>query len=223
MAHLRKHFCTGTPLDGGGPINQVRSWAKEGKDLAVSRRAWLKATVYAPAACAVGKERRRRRSNPVCMLAVLLRELLACGPGVTAASQGLGRQIRLERRRFSDVYSPQRPTNSKDVPRVVDLLVAQELGPGSVGSITETMGQLAGSIPSHGGLRRILAQKGNARVCVAVCGHVTGDDTRARASSRTRCGPSSSGDQPSASIRAGELPSGRRRTRSNHRRTPMSL
>ena len=223
VAHFCKHFCTGTPLGGGDPANKVGSRAKEGVDFAVSRRAWLKATVYAPAACAVGKERRRRRSDPVCVLTVLLGEFLACGPSVTAAHQSLGRQIRLERWRLSDVYSPKRPTNGEKVFGIVNLFMAEEFSSGPVGSIAEIVGQLAGSVPSPGGLRVILVHKGKARVSTAECDHVKGEDTRERASSRTRRAPSSSGNQWPASSRAGGLPSRRLRGRSNQRRTPMSL
>ena len=62
-----------------------------------------------------------------------------------------------------------------------------------------------------------------AGVSVAERDHVMGDDKRARASSRTRRGSSSSGDQRSPSVWAGVLPSRRWRGRSNQRRTPMSL
>ncbi len=95
VPYFRKQFCARAPLDGGGPANKVRSWAKEGKDFAISGRAWLEAAFHAPAPGAARMECRRRRSDPVRVLPILLSEFPACGPSVSAARQSLGRQIEL--------------------------------------------------------------------------------------------------------------------------------
>ena len=84
---------------------------------------------------------------------MLLRHLLACRPSLRTTRESFPRQIRLKRRRVFDVYSPKRPTNGEKVLGIVNLLMAEEFSPSPVGGIAEIMGQLAGGVPTAGGLR----------------------------------------------------------------------
>ena len=80
-------------------------------------------------------------------------ELPTRGPVLGAACQGLFRKVRLKRWQLSDVDRPERTANREKVLRIVNLLVAKELGPGTVRGIAETVSQLAGRVPSTRGLR----------------------------------------------------------------------
>ena len=223
MLHGREQFRAWAAFLGGKPANKVRARSEERDDFAVPSGAGLEPPIHPPAVSACRAQRRGWRGDPVRARAIVSCRFLACRPGLQPTRHRRLRQGGSKRRHFSDVYGPKRPANGGEVLGIADLLMAEELGPGSVGGIAEIVGQLAGGVPSPGGLRVVLAQKRKARVGVAECDHVKGDDTRERATCRTRLAPSSSGDQWPASSRAGGLPSRRLRGRSNQRRTPMSL
>ena len=186
-------------VNGCGPADEVRPWSKKCKYLAVAVRSGLQASFHAPAAGTARLQRCRGCSYPVCEGPILLREFLAGWPSLGTAAENSVRTGSLNCRRFSDVDGPHCTTDRVNILWIVDFLMTKELGPSTVGSITEVVCQLALCIPTTGGLEGIFSQKGKARIGVAKCDHVTREDTRARASSRTRHGASSSGDHLSPS------------------------
>ena len=151
------------------------------------------------------------------------RPCLTVAPTVPPAEKRRLRQIGRGGRRLPQLDRPERPPDRREVPRLADFLVAQEFGPGAGGRVGEVLRDLAGGVPAAGRLGRLLPKKGETRVGVPERDQVAGEGARAPASSRTRCGPGSSGSQSAPSRRAGELPSSSFRGRSNQRRTPMSL
>ena len=119
-------------VDGCGPANDVRASTEQHEDLAVPAGSGPETAIDAPAACCARVQRRRRCSDPVPVLPVLLGCLLAGRPGFAPAQQRLPRQAGLVRWRVSDVDGPERPPNGEEILRVTNLFVANELGPGAV-------------------------------------------------------------------------------------------
>lgn len=231
--HPRQQFLSRTACNDRGPAHQVRARPEKHENPAVPRRSGLEPAAHPKAVRPAWLQRGRRRREPLFAplfaAALSARPLLARGPAFQAAGQDLSRQPgqpgrgSRPRRRRSDIDSPQGAADREQVARIINLLMAEEFGPCAVRRITEIMGQLAGAVPSPCGLRRIFLQEGKARVGVAECDHTTDDAVRARASCRTRSGPSSSGVHGTPSIPAGVLPSRSLRGRSNQRRIPKSL
>lgn len=83
-----------------------------------------------------------------------------------ATEQKVAGQVRSQGGRFTNLDGPERTADREDVPRVIDLLVAQELGPGAVRRIAEVVGQFTGGVPPARGLRRIFPQERKSWVCV---------------------------------------------------------
>ena len=136
------------------------------------------------------------------------------GPPVAASSGSVGRSGGSCSR--SIAHSPRRDTSQ--VLGVGDLLLTQELGPRSVRCVTEVVSRpFALRVPAPGRLRTTLPQKRIAGIGVAERDHVAGEETRAAARSRTRCGPGSSGCHVPSRSWAGERLSSSFRGRWNHR------
>ena len=180
-----EQVCARAAVDGCSPASQVRAWAKERENPTVSSGARLKSAVHAPSASATRDKRRRRRSDTVRMLPTPLRDLLACRPAFRPAEQNLPRRGRLQLRGFTDVDGPQSAANGEEIFGIVNLFMTKELGPGTIRSVAEVVGQFARRIPPTGRLRRTLPQKGKAGIDVTKRDHVAENDVSARASSRT--------------------------------------
>ena len=223
MNDIREQLFTWPPGDGGGPADQVGTSSEEREHLAVARRSRCRPSIDTPTMRSPFAQSRRRRGHSRLFRPMLLREPLTCRPAFGPAGENVISQIWFQRRLRTDVDRPYRTANRDNVPRIVDFLMAEKLRPCAVRSVAEIVRQLAGSMPSTRRLRSAFMQERKTRVRVTKRNHVAGENPRARASSWTFRGPSSSGDQPSASISAGVLPSNRLRLRPNQRRTPMSL
>lgn len=223
VANDGKQIVAWPAFDGSGPTDQIGSGTEQCKDQAIASEIGLDTAIDSPAVRSAGVQSGRRCGDTSGFVPIRLSELPACVPTLRASGHNVTRKVRLQRRRLTDLHGPKCAANGEDIPWIVDLFVAQELCPRAIRCIAEVVGQLVRSIPSTSGLRRIFAQEGKTRIRVSECDHVTGDEASARESSRTRLGPSSSGVQLSPSACAGVLPSSRLRSRSNQRRTPISL
>ena len=214
-----------TAGNGCGPAGQVRPWTVEDEDLAVTRWARVEAAGHSPASRRGRQEGRRGsgdRGSSVSSQTTCLRLASLIRHGTT--DDDVQRNSRTYRRLVSHVYYPQRTPDTGQVLGLGDLLVAQELGPRSVRCVTEVVSRpFALRVPAPGWLRTTLPQKRIAGIGVAERDHVAGEETRAAARSRTRCGPGSSGCHVPSRSWAGERLSSSFRGRWNHRRTPNSL
>ena len=148
-----KQFFVWAIFDVCGSADDVGSGAKECNDQAVSLGTALEAAIDPPAARPAMIQRGGGCGNAVHCCPTGFSELLACRPMFWAACEDLLMEVGLEGWRLADVDGPQCTTSGKKIVRIGNLLMAEKLGPGTVGSIAEIVGQLAGSIPSAGGLR----------------------------------------------------------------------
>ena len=159
MAQIDKQLLTRSPLDGCRPANQVGPGPEKEKDLAVSRGSGLQPAIHAPSVGISRVQRGRWRGEPVHRNSTGLCELLACWPIFLSARQDLMREIGLQRWWLADVDGPQRTANGGQILWVGNFLMPEKLGPGTVGGITEIVGQLTDSISSASRLRYVLLQK----------------------------------------------------------------
>ncbi len=225
MTHMGKKLAARAAGNGCGPPGQVRPRTVEDEHLAVPRGAGAKATVNPPSSRRARQQSRRRSGDRVSSLRSQTTGL-RLAPLIRWKTTGDHFQgnFRPYRRLVSHVYCPQRTPDTGQVLGLGDLLVAQELGPRSVRCVTEVVSRsFALRVPAPGRLRTTLPQKRIAGIGVAERDHVAGEETRAAARSRTRCGPGSSGCHVLSRSWAGERLPSSFRGRWNHRRTPKSL
>ena len=221
MTHMGQKLAARAAGNGCGPPGQVRPRTVEDEHLAVPRGAGAKATVNPPSSRRARQQSRRRSGDRVSSL--------------RSQTTGLRLAPLIRWKTTGDHFQGNfRPTggscptstahSARRIPDVLDLLVAQELGPRSVRCVTEVVSRsFALRVPAPGRLRTTLPQKRIAGIGVAERDHVAGEETRAAARSRTRCGPGSSGCHVLSRSWAGERLPSSFRGRWNHRRTPKSL
>ena len=214
-----------TAGNGCGPAGQVRPRTVEDEDLAVTRWARVEAAGHPPAACCAGQQSRRRsgdRSSSLRPQATCLGLAPLVRPGPTGGDSKW--QCGALRWLVSQVDRPQRTPDTSQVLGLGYLLMAQELGPRAVRCVTEVVSRpFARRMPPTRWLRAILPKKRIAGIGMAESDHVAGEETRAAASSRTRCGPWSSGCHALPRSWAGAWLPSSFRGRLNHRRMPKSL
>jgi hypothetical protein len=225
MTHARQDILAWSTLGGRWPSHEIGARSEQHDDAAVAWGPLLKAAVHPEAMCAAIPERSGRRNEAHGASGAQTTRLFTTrGVRLHTAREDLDGQLGCLPGLFGQVDSPQRSTDRGDVLRSPDLLVAEKLGPGAVGSIGQVLhGSFAFSVPPPSRLVAALPEEGEPPVAVSEDDHVAVAATSERASSRTLAGPVSVGlHSPRRSCCGVRFPSGVR-GRSNHRRMPMSL
>ena len=223
----RQQLLSRPPGGGCAPTDQRRTPAEEHEDPAVARLAGLETAIHPPPPGAARHQRRRRHFDAACAHAPQSRRLrLAHGIGLVATRQYFSRQVGARKRRGTEVNGPQGASDGRQVVRVGEPLMAQELRPCAVRRIAEIVRRtVARRVPPCSRLTRTFPQERTARVGVAKSdhGHVAGDAARALARPRTCRGPGSSGRHPNFRMSRGARFPRTVRGRANQRRMPVSL
>ena len=139
MPHGGKQFVTRAPINAGGPANEVWARPKEREHSAVSPRPRLNSSIHPPAVGGAWEQCCRGRGDPIYLLPVLLRQLLAGGPCFESTEQLLWRRFSLHRWRLADLNGPNRPADGQEILRILDFLMTQKLGPGAIRGIAKVM------------------------------------------------------------------------------------
>ncbi len=135
-----QQFFIGAIVDSRCPSNQIRPQSKQHEYPAITELTGLQATIDAPASSTSTLQGGRGCSQSVSSPSVLLSKLLAGRPGFRTSAQDFLGAGGLDFRNLTNVHRPHSAANGDDVLRVVDFLMAKELGPGSVGSVAVAMG-----------------------------------------------------------------------------------
>ncbi len=148
--HMNKQFLVRSSLDGCWPANKVGARAEQDKNLAVPTRAGMHAAICAPSMRTARAQRGRGRGESVHFCSTGLGERLACRPMLRPACQDLVRQIGQKWWRLSNFNGPDCTANGGEILRIDNFLMSKKLGPGTIGGITEIVGQFTCSISSAG-------------------------------------------------------------------------
>lgn len=148
MTNMVQQFFRRAPFDRCCPSHNVWPPSEQNEDLSVSSRAGFVSTIHAPATGTAGPESGRRGSDPFGDTPIMLREFLACRPGVLTAAQHVVGAGYHERWRFTDIDGPHGTADCKKILRIGNFLMPKEFGPGAVGRVTEVVSQLAGRVPA---------------------------------------------------------------------------
>ena len=225
VTHVTQQLAARTALSSGRPAVQIRPRPVEDDYLAVPRRTAAKAAVHVPASGGARQQSCGRSGNRGGSLRPQTPRFgLAARIRVRTAHQDRRRQRRVRRGLVPQVNRPHCAAYAGQVLRIGYLFMAQELRPRTVGRVAEVVGRaLPSAVPAPGWLRAALPKERIPRVGVPKPDHVAGEERRAAASRRTRCGPGASGSHPPPRSWAGEQLSSSFRGRSNQRRMPNSL
>ena len=119
---------------------------------------------------------------------------------------------------------PEGAPDPRQVFRLLDLFVPQELGPGADRCVSEVVSRpFSVGVPACGRLRDRAPEKWPSRVAMSKADHVAPAAVRLRANSRIRLAALLSEDQAPSNSFEGVLPLSLARGRWNHLRIPMSL
>ena len=224
MLHSTEDAHRGCARFDGRPADAVGLAAEERVHFAVPWRALVLAAVDYPASGAPLRKRCRGRFQGLGAERAESTSLLAAGFIAREAAPKdprAGRWLPDYQFGYRNVDAPKCALDAIEIGFLTDILVPQELGPGSVGRVGQVLnGAFPLAVPTSRRLIRGLPEKRKAAIAIAKEDQVAPAPRSAAARARTCRTPWSSGPQPFFSRARGARPRSCARGRSNHRRMP---